>query len=124
MANTKGRITISTNPVQMLDLAAKIFAKHVADGETSPLNTLSDYDWGKTGPTIADALAKHKEAEELKGKMEAAYRERDLLIPSIEEILKSSRNLLKALNAKNPKRMAEWGFNVDDTTSAAKSPKP
>ena len=55
--------------------------------------------------------------------MEAAYRERDLFIPAIEEILKSSRNLLKALNAKNPKRMAEWGFNVDDTTSAAKSPK-
>ena len=69
-------------------------------------------------------MAKHKEAEELKGKMEAAYRERDLLIPAIEEILKSSRNLLKALNAKNPKRMTEWGFNVDDTTSADKSPKP
>lgn len=120
MANTKGRITISTNPVEMLNLAAKVYAKHVADGEASPFNTLTDFDWGKTGPTIADALAKHKEAEELKGKMEAAYRERDMLIPAIEEILKSSRNLLKALNAKNPKRIAEWGFNVDDTAKSSK----
>ena len=72
MANTKGRIAISTNVVQMLDLAAKVYAKHVADGKESQLNSMTDYDWSKTGPTIASALAKHKEAEELKGKMEAA----------------------------------------------------
>jgi len=124
MANTKGRIAISTNTVEMLDQATKVYTKHVADGVASPLNTLTDYDWAKTGPTIAIALAKHKEAEELKGKMEAAYRERDLLVPAIEEILKSSRNLLKALNSKNPKRITEWGFNVDDTTKAPKTTKP
>lgn len=86
----------------MLELAAKVYDKHLADVTASPLNTLTDYDWAKTGPTIANALAKHNEAEELKGKMEAAYNERDLLIPTIGEILKSSRNLLKALNSKNP----------------------
>ncbi len=124
MANTKGRIEISANLVKMLELAAKVYGKHIADGAASPLNTMTDYDWLKTGPTIANALAKHNEAEELKGKMEAAYRERDLLIPAIEEILKSSRNLLKALNSKNPKRIAEWGFNVDDTAKATKTTKP
>lgn len=124
MANTKGRIEISANLVKMLDLAAKVYGKHVADGAASPLNTMTDYDWAKTGPTIANALAKHYEAEELKGKMETAYRERDLLIPAIEDILKSSRNLLKVLNSKNPKRIAEWGFNIDDTTKASKTTKP
>lgn len=54
--------------------------------------------------------------------MEVAYRERDLLIPAIDETLKSSRNLLKALNAKNPKRLSEWGFEVDDTAKAVKKP--
>lgn len=84
MANTKGRIEISANLVKMLELAAKVYGKHIADGAASPLNTMTDYDWLKTGPTIANALAKHNEAEELKGKMEAAYRERDLLIdPSV-----------------------------------------
>ena len=52
--------------------------------------------------------------------MEAAYRERDLLIPAIDEALKSSRNLLKALYSKNPKRLSEWGFEVDDTVKAPK----
>jgi len=124
MANTKGRITISTNTVEMLNQATKVYAKHLADGAASPLNALNDNDWAKTGPTVAIALAKHNEAEEFKGKMEAAYRERDLLTPSIAEILQSSRNLLKSINSKNPKRIAEWGFQIDDTAKAPKTTKP
>lgn len=123
MANTKGRIAISANPVEMLALAAKVYEKHVADGAGSQLKALADYDWDTVGPTIAAAQAKHREAETLKGQMEAAYRERDLLLPPIDEILKGSRNLLKALNAKNPKRITEWGFSVDDTAKVPKAPK-
>ena len=124
MANTKGRIVIAKNPADMLGLATKVYAKHLDEGVNSQLNSLTDYDWSKTGPTIAVALAKHNEAEVLKGKMEAAYHERDLLLPAIQDILKSSRNLLKALNSKNPKRIAEWGFSVDDTTQSPKTLKP
>ncbi len=121
MANTKGRIAISTNIVEMLNQATKVYNKHVVDGVQSPLNALIDNDWAKTGPTIAIALEKHNEAEKLKGEMEAAYRERDLLTPAIAEILQSSRNLLKSINSKNPKRIAEWGFNVDDSAKASKT---
>ena len=124
MANTKGRINVSQNPVDVLNLSAKVYAKHLTDGASSQLNVLPDYDWAKIGPTIPTALAKHNEAEDHKGKMEAAYRERDLLMPPIDEILKASKNLLKAINAKNPKRLAEWGFDVDDTTKKAKVTKP
>jgi hypothetical protein len=123
MAKTKGRIVISANLTDMLALAAKVYAKHTEDGAKSPFNSMADYDWSKIGPTIAVAQAKHLEAEKLKAQMETAYRERDLLIPAIDDILKSSRNLLKALNAKNPKRIADWGFTVDDTAKAAKAPK-
>lgn len=122
MAKTPGRIAISRNPSEMLALAEKVFNKHVADGEGSQLNALVDYDWAKVGPTIAPARAKHIEAETLKGQMEAAYRERDLLLPPIDETLKASRNLLKALNAKNPKRITEWGFEIDDSAKAPKTP--
>ncbi|MCX6272756.1 MAG: hypothetical protein NTU44_16375 [Bacteroidetes bacterium] len=117
MAYTKGRILISKNPTEVIDLAEKVFTKHKADGEKSQLNALNDQDWSKIGPTIVTARAKHIEAETLKGQMEAAYRERDLLLGPISDILKSSRNMLKAVNAKNPKRLTEWGFNVDDTTA-------
>jgi hypothetical protein len=123
MAKTSGRIAISRNLGQMLDLAVKVYGKHVADGNASQLKVLEGDPWTKVGPTIAPALAKHNEAEALKGKMEAAYRERDLLTPAIDAALKSSRNLLKALNTSNPKRLAEWGFDVDDTAKAPKKPK-
>ncbi|MCX6272656.1 MAG: hypothetical protein NTU44_15840 [Bacteroidetes bacterium] len=121
MANTKGRIAISQNPPEILDLAAKVYSKHQAEGENSQLKALKDQDWSKVGPTIATAKEKHQLAENLKGQMEAAYRERDLLLGPIDDILKSSRNLLKAVNSKNPKRLAEWGFAVDDTV-ASKTP--
>ena len=121
MGKTSGRIEISRNLVKMLELAAKVYAKHLAEGANSPLNSMNDYDWVKVGPTIENALAKHNEAESLKGQMEAAYRERDLLLPAIDETLKASRNLLKALNAKNPKRISEWGFDVNDTAAAKKA---
>ena len=52
--------------------------------------------------------------------MEKAYRERDLLMPAIDEAVKASRNLLKALNQKNPKRLTDWGFEVTDSVPAAK----
>jgi hypothetical protein len=116
MAKTSGRIAISRNTGQMLELAQKVYRKHVADGNDSQLKALEGDPWQTAGPNISAATARHNEAEELKGQMEAAYRERDMLASPIEEALKSSRNLLKALNAKNPKRLAEWGFEVDDTT--------
>lgn len=118
MANTRGRIKSSSNPVKILEVSEIVYAKHLADGDSSQLSTLVDYDWAIVGPTIATAKAKHAQAERLKGEMEAAYRERDLLMPAIDEILKASKNLLKAINSKNPKRLTEWGFSVDDT------PKP
>lgn len=55
--------------------------------------------------------------------MEQAYRERDLLMPAIEEAVKASRNLLKALNQKNPKRLGECGFQVDDAVKQPKATK-
>jgi len=124
MAKTSGRIEIPKNPAEMLTLATRVYAKHLADGANSQLSVLADYDWSQVGPTVQTAQAKHNEAETLKGQMESAYRERDLLLTPIEEILKSSRNLLKALNAKNPKRLSEWGFNVDDTIPSSPTPKP
>lgn len=120
MAKTSGRIAISRNLGKMLDLAAKVYGKHIDDGDASQLKVLEGDPWSVVGPTIGPALAKHNEAEVLKGQMEKAYAERDLLIPAIDDALKSSRNLLKALNAKNPKRLADWGFEVDDTAPVKK----
>ncbi len=115
MNRTVGRIAISRNPGELLQLATKVYLKHQAEGENSPLKNLDGIDWTVVGPSIDGALLLHNEAEELKGRMEQAYRERDLLIAPIEGAVKASRNLLKALNQQNPKRLCDWGFQVDDS---------
>jgi len=55
--------------------------------------------------------------------MELACRERDRYTPQIMEAVPASRNLLKALNPKNPKRLSDWGFEVDDSVQALKVAK-
>jgi hypothetical protein len=122
MARTAGRIVISQNVEEMLTLASKVYQRHQEIGEASPLTNLDGISWSEVGPTIEQALACQKEAEEYKKQMEKAYRERDLYTPAIKEAVTASRNLLKALNQKNPKRLVEWGFDVDDSAQAAKAP--
>lgn len=122
MANTKGRVVVSRNPEELLKLAEKVYKKHVADGATSDFNNLDaeTYDWAKVGPTIAPCLEFHDLAEELKRQMEEAYRKRDALFTPIDEHVKGSSAYLKGKYAKQPKKLGNWGFEVDDTAKAAK----
>jgi len=120
MGRTDGRIAIPRNVEDVLSLGTEVFTKHTNDGESSPLLHLDGVDWAVVGPTIPTALSLHQKAEKLKSQMEEAYRERDLYLPAIEEAIKVSRNLLKAHNQKNPKRLGEWGFKVADSVQAPK----
>ena len=117
---TKGRIAIPTNIVENLQLASKVYEKHQKDGASSLLNNLDDMDWNTTGANVDLCLQKHLEAEELKRKMEEAYRTRDLYLPQINELLRASKGLLKGVFNKNPKKLGEWGFSVDDSPKVKK----
>lgn len=117
MANT--RVEIPRNVEELLDLANDVRKKHLADGDASPLRTLQDYDWSVEGPNIELALAKHKEAEALRRQMELAYKERDKLMGNVEGIVKSSRDVLKGVFSKTPKKLGEWGYNTKDTASGS-----
>lgn len=123
MATTKGRIKLPRNPKDGFDLAAKIFAKHTADGATSELKNLDGLDWTVEGPAAAAGLAMHNDAEKLKGEMEAMYRKRDAAFLKADAIVKASAAYLKGKYNKNPKKLAEWGFAIDDT-APAKKPAP
>ena len=121
---TKGRIERSTNPEDRLDVSAKVYAKHLADGATSLLNNLEEgYNWATTGPTIAQAQAFHTKAGLLKGQMEKAYRDRDLLQVATDALTDYSKNKLKGQFQKNPKELAAWGYSVDDTPKVKKAKK-
>ena len=120
---TKGRVVVSSNFKETMDLAKKVYDKHLADGAGSLLKDLEDADWAVSGPMIAPALALHVEAERLAGEAEKLYRQRDASGDIVKQALMSSKSLLKGRYASKPKTMADWGFEIDDTPPA-KKPKP
>ena len=120
---TKGRVRISGNARELLNLAKTVYEKHVADGTASPLLTLDELSWAITGPKVSKCLDKHNESEELGRKMEDAYRQRDAMLVEINEIIRASKLLLKARYLKTPKKMGGWGFKVDDTPKKSKNEK-
>lgn len=115
------RVVIPTNPKERLELAEKVYDKHLKDGVASILNHVEGLNWATTGPTIASALTLHQEAETLKGQMEKKYAERDKLLSAIDEDLALSTKNIKAVFAVNPKKMADYGYQVDDTPKKVKS---
>ncbi len=112
------RVKMPTNVGVKLVLAKKIYDKHQLDGANSPLTTLKDYNWDEIGPNIVEALTFHEEAEDLRKLWEKAYEKRDLLMGDIDNVVKVSRDLLKAVNKKNPRELGGWGFDVSDTPAA------
>jgi hypothetical protein len=113
---TNARVDVPRNVQDLLELANKVYAKHLVDGASSPLNALVDEKWEVEGPKIANCLAKHLEAEDLKRKMEMAYKERDIDFEGISNIVGSSSGLLKNVYSKNAKKLGEWGFNTVETS--------
>lgn len=109
------RIPIPRNVEEQLTLGTLIYKKHQADGATSVLKTMQDYKWDEMGPDLQPALDKHLEAESLRRKMEQAYKDRDRMIGDVEGSLKSTRDFLKGVYSKQPKKLGEYGYTVDDT---------
>ncbi|HEX3007171.1 MAG TPA: hypothetical protein VHO90_06100 [Bacteroidales bacterium] len=115
MANEKYRVPIPKGAEKLLKLASAVYKKHIADGTSSPLNSMSDYKWETEGPKLALAQAKQEEAERLMKEVEKVYKERDLLLSNIPATLRASKSILLGINSQNPKRLGDWGFIVDST---------
>jgi hypothetical protein len=115
-ANTKGRIRIYTNVRQSLELAKKIYEKHMADGEGSVLSSIDGFSWEATGPKISFCLEKHKEAIGLSKSSEELYRQRDAVLAEITDIMKASKSLLKSKYTMSPEKLSGWGFVVNDNS--------
>ena len=117
---TSGRIVLPKNPVDLLNLGKKIYAKHQADGAASPLNAQQDFNWAVEGPKIDPCLKHNDEAEAAAKLAEQHYRQRDVDIPAIRAIVQNSAQILKSIYAKNPKVLGDYGLVVDDTKSVKK----
>ena len=124
MAKQTLRIPIPTTTSELIKLGKAIHKKHVADGAASPLKAMEDYSWDAVAADLTAAEALHTQAEEHRKKAEELYRERDAKIPNVKGAITSSRNILKGIHAKNPKKLGDYGFTVDDTPKAKKVAAP
>lgn len=120
MANSNFRVNIPKNAEVLLDLAAKVYQKHIDLASASPLNAMVSHNWSTNGPNVSTCLQIHKQAEEFKRQAEEAYRQRDLMLVEITESVKASRDLLLGVYRETPKSLGEFGFDVDDSARAAK----
>lgn len=120
-SQTKGRVVVSPNFTEQMALAEAVYKKHLADGANSLLNNLDGDDWAVSGPLIAPSLALHKQAAELAKQAEKLFRERDAKSASVRSALITSKNVLKGRYSNSPKKLADWGFVVDDTPKVKKT---
>ena len=120
---TTGRVIVYGTPLESLNLAADVYAKHLADGNTSLLDSLDQYSWSVTGPKIENCLKKHKEAQKMARKTELLFKERQVMLDEINEVVRVSKLLLKAKYIKTPKKLGDWGFEVSDSPKAKTAKK-
>lgn len=112
---TSGRIKRITNPKEILDVATTIYQEHLNDGPASPLYNLTGINWDEIGQLAMTGAAYHQSAEEHKRKMEELYRERDNIVEVVAAANNATKALLKAMYPKNPKKLSDWGYNIDDS---------
>ena len=115
------RINIPTNIDEKLALAAKVYAKHQADGASSPVGGLG---WAQTGPTIASTQKLRSDAVDLKRQSEQKNEQAANAAAPIDDIVRRARDVLLGLYRDNPRKLADWGFNVDDSPQPAAKPAP
>ena len=111
------RVQISSNAEKLLSLAELIAKKHLELGADSPLKIL---DWDKQAENVKTASDLHKQAKEYQRLAEQAHEKRDILIAPLDDLVKQSRDLLKALYRTEPKKLGEFGFVVDESTRKKK----
>lgn len=121
---TKRRIRIFNSVRHSLELAKKIYEKHLADGNESPLSAIEGFNWDATGPKISFCLEKHKEALLLHKNLEEINQQRDAVLAEINDITNASKCILNNKFSMNRKKLAEWGLPVNDTEEITKNLPP
>lgn len=95
----------------LLELAKKVRAKHLADGEGSPLKVLN---WNEINPIIDDALETEEKAVRLKREKLNTYQQRSRRLQAVLGMVRSTRDILTGVHSDEMKALGLWGFDVLD----------
>ena len=120
------RVSIPTNPDDLIVLAKSIGTKHAADGAGSPLTALNMADMGaKT--TTADT--QNQASATLYRDAETATQNRDIALGAskstqgtVNFYVAAVRDMLLGLYKGNEQKLGDWGFTVDQSSQASAKP--
>ena len=107
---------IPREPYKLGALGDTAVAKSTADGATSIIAPLVK---DEVKVSIANLKELTKRAEELRRQSEEAYALRDQEAKKVEQFLRSVRDVVNANFPDQPKKLTEYGFEVDETTAKA-----
>ncbi len=117
------RVIIPKTTEKLMALADKVYAKHTADGASSPLNVLKDTDWNTNGSKLIAAKALHDQAKDMEKQLEKIYQNRDALLRPVDQTVRASAKLLNGIYRNSPRNLGDWGFEVNDTPAKKKDSK-
>ena len=107
------RVKIPTDPSARIALAKAMKAKHDELGAGSPLTDMEDeaiYNASLTKAGTEDA-----KADKARKEAETATGERNKHMPAVDNGIRARRDVLLGKYRSNPKKLTEFGFEVDDS---------
>ncbi len=107
---------IPREPYKLGALGDTAVAKSTADGATSVIAPLVK---DEVKVSIANLKELTKRAEDLRRQSEEAYALRDQEAKKVEQFLRAVRDVVNANFPDQPKKLTEYGFEVDETTAKA-----
>jgi methyl coenzyme M reductase gamma subunit len=118
----KPRIIIPKNITVRLKLANQINDRHTTLATASPLKSMEDNDWSYIGKMVTETIDLQSQIESRERKLEELTKARNLNLETIDPAIKASRDLLVGVHSRNIQKLGDYGFEVNATTAAAKTP--
>lgn len=108
----KNRVRIPMqDPQALLNLVQQVRARHVTEGESSPLKVLN---WQEVNALIDETTALEEEAQLLKRTKLSVFQRRKVKQQELLMLARSMRNILTGVHIEQIKKLGFWGFDVFD----------
>lgn len=111
------RTPIPEDPRKLSSLGEAALAKHDADGAASIITVLVKDEVKVSVANLKEFTAR---AEELRRQSEEMTERRNLEAKKVEQFLRSVRDVVNASFPDQPKKLTEYGFEVNEVASKAK----
>lgn len=111
------KVTLPSNPVELMDLGMKVYAIHCVMGIKSPLLALQSNSWEENGPEVNNAMRLHEFLQENINLPQGYLYKRDELIIKIKASIQASYDLLSNIYCNNLAELGYWGFDKNKSST-------